>query len=311
MQAKRLYRNIQRLLPAFEAAARLESFTLAGEEVGLSQSSVSKQIKELEDRLGQPLFTRSHKSISLTSAGRKLLRAYSFAASHMADTLDDILQEKSRHQIVLSTSTSNAAFLLLPRVAEVRACFPGGEIFVVTSDPQGIEPSGKVDLALVFGEPDFPGFKSQPLFNDILTPVCTPEYLRENGPIESVQDLLGCELLHMQAQHASWVGWRRWLRHFSQELPKDRQPMGFNNYYHVIQACLAGQGVALGWMRMLGDLTASGQLVAPLAECLETEDHYHLAWPANRPPAFDAAPFKDWLNRQFNGCPPSEPAPVL
>ncbi|MER9120934.1 LysR substrate-binding domain-containing protein [Mesorhizobium sp. M0954] len=301
MRSKTIYRNIQRLLPTFEAAARRESFTLAGEEVGLSQSSVSKQIMELESRLGQPLFARVHKQISLTPAGHRLLLAYSAAASQVIDALEDLIQDRSRQQIVLSTSTANATFMLLPRVAELRECFGGGEIFVLTADPQGIEPTGQVDLTFTFGKPDFPGLTIRPLFPDIMTPVCSPEFLETHGPLQKVTDLPTCELLYMQAQHPSWVGWRQWLREFSLEPPTNHRTMGFNNYYNMIQACLAGQGVALGYLRVLGELLETGRLVTPLSESLQTEDKYHIAWPSNRPPDFPIERFEEWLTRRYGG----------
>lgn len=301
MQSKTLYRNIQRLLPTFEAAARHKSFTLAGEEVGLSQSSVSKQMMELERRLGQPLFARAHRQISLTPAGNRLLRAYSVAASQIIDALEELIQDRSRQQIVLSTSTAIATFMLMPQVAEVRECFGGGEIFVVTSDPQGIEPTGQVDLMFVFGRPDFPDFTTRPLFPDILTPVCSPEFLQRNVALRQVTDLPNCELLYTQAQHPSWVGWRQWLREFSLDLPKNHQIMGFNSYYNTIQACLAGQGVALGSLRMLGELLETGRLVTPLSETLKTDDNYHLAWPSNRPLDFPIERFEEWIIRRFGG----------
>ncbi|MEI9415680.1 LysR substrate-binding domain-containing protein [Mesorhizobium sp. Cs1321R2N1] len=288
-------------MPTFEAAARRESFTLAGEEVGLSQSSVSKQIMELERRLGQPLFARMHKQISLTPAGDRLVRVYSAAASQIIDVLEDLIQDRSRQQIVLSTSTANATFMLLPRVAEVRDCFGGGEIFVVTADPQGIDPTGQVDLMFTFGEPDFPGLTIRPLFQDIMTPVCSPEFLERNGPLQSVTDLADCELLYMQAQHPSWVGWRKWLREFSMEPPKNQRTMGFNNYYNLIQACLAGQGVGLGYLRVLGDLLEAGRLVTPLTEFLQTDDRYCIAWPSGRRPNFPTEPFQQWLTRRYGG----------
>lgn len=299
MRSKTLYRNIQRLLPTFEAAARNESFTLAGEEIGLSQSAVSKQIMELEGRLGQSLFARAHKQISLTSAGLRLQRAYTSAALQIIDAIEEIIQERSRQQIVLSTSTARAAFMLLPHVAELRECFGGGEIFVLTSDPNGIDPTGHVDLAITFGEPELAGFNARPLFSDIITPVCSPEFLEKNGPLESVSDLLNCELLYMQQQDPTWGGWREWLRAFLPQTPRNHQTMGFNNYYNAIQACVAGQGVALGWLRLLGDMLESGRLVAPMPQFLETEDKYHLAWPSNRPPHFDIQGFEEWLNRRF------------
>lgn len=300
-QTRRLYRSILKLLPAFESAARLQSFTLAGEEIGLVQSAVSKQIMELESRIGQPLFNRDRKSISLTPIGRRLLASYSFAESHMLDTLDDLAQESARRQIVLSTSTANAAFLLLPRVAELRECFEGGEIFVVTSDPQGIEPSGRVDFALAFGKPELEGFQARPLFRDILTPVCSLAYLDRHGPIAGVDALRSCELLYMQAQHPSWTGWRQWMRHFSVELSDKQQSMGFDNYYNAIQACVAGQGVALGWLRLLGDYLEAGQLVTPLTEYLESDEQYYLVWSEHRRLDYSIEPFERWLRQRFGG----------
>ena len=285
----------------FEAAARLGSFTLAGEDLGLTQSAVSRQIKDLESALGRELFRRAHKQVELNEAGEKLFHAYTFAARHLADAVEDIFQEKSKQQIVLSTSTSNAAFLLMPRVKEMRECFPGGEMFVVTSDPQGIDPSENVDFSLFFGKPEFAGMKSMPLFTDMMAPVCSPAYLDAHGPIHTLEDLLDKDLLYMQAQHSSWIGWRRWFRSLSVELPTGSRQLGFNNYYHVIQACLAGQGIALGWLRMLKDQLASGQLVVPLNHRVETDEYYYLAYPGHKPLAWNLSQFFDWLMDEFGG----------
>lgn len=298
-RARKLQRTVHRFMPAFEAAARLGSFTLAGEEIGLTQSAVSRQIKDLEAVLGTALFIRGHKAITLSNHGAKLYRAYSFSAKHLMDSIEDITQEHSRSQVVLSTSTANAAFMLLPRVAQVRSCFDNSDIFVVTNDPQGIDPSDNIDISFVFGKPDFSGMDSMALFTDALTPVCTPKFLEEHGPLASVNELMHCELIHMEAQHSSWIGWRRWLRSFSIELPIRSSRMNFNSYYNVIQACLAGQGVALGWCRVLRDHFADGSLVAPLTDRVETVDYYHLAWPKHKARNWDVSLFSHWLKAEF------------
>lgn len=298
-QTARLIRAVQRHLPVFEATARHGSFTLAGDELGRTQSAVSRQIKDLESKLGRKLFRRKHKRIDLNETGEKLFRAYTFAARHLADAIEDILQEKSEQQVVLSTSTSNAAFFLMPHVSDVRDCFPGGEIFVVTSEPQGISQSENVDFSLVFGKPDLVGMKSVPLFNDIISPVCSPAYLEENGPVAELEDILSLNLLYMQAQHSSCIGWRRWLRNFGLEPPSGSRQLAFSNYYHVIQACMGGHGFALGWLRLLGDQLKNGQLVAPLSEQVETDDQYYLAYPSHKSSQWNLAPFHDWLITEF------------
>ncbi|MDX8529255.1 LysR substrate-binding domain-containing protein [Mesorhizobium sp. MSK_1335] len=304
---KAVFRNLQRLLPAFESAARLKSFTLAGEEIGLSQSSVSKQIIELESRLGQRLFIRLHKRIALTSAGDRLFKTYSIAISRVLDVVEDLIHERSREQIVLSTTTGIGAFMLLPRLAEMRQCFFGHQIFLMTWDPRGIEPAGQFDLALIYGDPDVRGIATRALFTDVVTPVCTPEFLAKNGPLREVRDLLDCELLYTQAQVPSWVNWRQWLREFDLELPKNYQPIGFNSDYNTIQACLAGEGIALGWLRGLSSVMESGRLVTPLSQYLPTEERYQLAWPADKPPEFSIEPFYEWLVRRYGGTLPFYP----
>ena len=112
IQTARLIRAMQRYLLAFEAAARHGSFTLAGDELSLTQGAVSRQIKDLESKLGRKLFQRRHKQVKLNETGEKLFRAHSFAARHLADATEDIFQEKSKKQVGLSTSTSSAAFFL-------------------------------------------------------------------------------------------------------------------------------------------------------------------------------------------------------
>ncbi|WP_292277698.1 LysR substrate-binding domain-containing protein [Mesorhizobium sp.] len=303
MRNKVLFRNLQRLLPAFESAARLKSFTLAGDEIGLSQSSVSKQIIELESRLGHQLFIRSHKRIALTSAGDRLLKAYSIAISQVLDVVDELIHEQSKDQIILSTTTGIGAFMLLPRLAEMRQCFPGREVFLMTWDYRGIEPSGQFDLALIYGEPDIRAITTKSLFPDVLTPVCTPQFLAKHGPLREVRDLLNFELLYTQAEAPYLVSWRQWLRVFELEPPKNHQPMGFNSYYNTIQACLAGEGIALGWLRGLNNLMEQGRLVTPLSQYLPTKDQYQLAWPADKLPTFSIEPFYEWLIRRYGGTP--------
>ena len=137
------------------------------------------------------------------------------------------------------------------------------------------------------------------ILDDGLPPVCSPAYLEANGPVEELEGILSSNLLHIQAQHPSGIGWRRWLRSFGSELPSGSRQLAFNNYYHVIQACMGGQGFALDWFRMLGNQLKNGQLAAPLSEQAETDDQYCLAYPRRKSPQRDLAPFHDWLIEEF------------
>ena len=212
MQTTRPVQSILKHLPAFEAAVRLGSFTLAGEEIGLTQSAISRRIKDLEGQLECSLFLRSHRLVQVSPAGKKLYDAYAHAARHLSEVVADLTRPKHRDQLVLTTSTAIATFWLMPKVAELRDCFPGAEIFLVTADPLGIEHTPSVYGSLVFGESDLPGMKSRRLFRDVLSPICTPAYLDTHGPLERPEDLFAVELLHMEAQHPTWLDWSTWFR---------------------------------------------------------------------------------------------------
>ena len=295
MRTTRPVQSILKYLPAFEAAVRLGSFTLAGKEIGLTQSAISRRIKDLEDRLGCRLFLRSHRLVQVSPAGRRLYDAYAYTAQHLSDVVADLTPPKHRDQLVLTTSTAIATFWLMPKVAELRDCFPGAQIFLVTADPLGIEHTPSIYGSLVFGESDLPGMKSRRLFRDVLSPICTPDYLDTHGPLERPRDLLSVELLHMEAQHPTWLDWSTWFRKNGLDMPAGKRMLRFNNYYHVIQACLAGQGMALGWLRLVRDHIRDRTLLTPLNMRTETDAYYHLTVQEDHAKDWDPDPFFDWI----------------
>ena len=300
MQTTRPVQSILKHLPAFEAAVRLGSFTLAGEEIGLTQSAISRRIKDLEGQLECSLFLRSHRLVQVSPAGKKLYDAYAHAARHLSEVVADLTRPKHRDQLVLTTSTAIATFWLMPKVAELRDCFPGAEIFLVTADPLGIEHTPSVYGSLVFGESDLPGMKSRRLFRDVLSPICTPGYLDTHGPLERPEDLFAVELLHMEAQHPTWLDWGTWFRKSGLDMPAGKRMLRFNNYYHVVQACLAGQGIALGWLRLVRDHIRDRTLVIPLDMRTETDSSYYLAVREEHAMEWDPDPFLDWLMSEFH-----------
>ena len=300
MQTTRPVQSILKHLPAFEAAVRLGSFTLAGREIGLTQSAISRRIKALEDQLGCGLFLRSHRLVQVSPAGKKLYDAYAHAARHLSEVVADLTRPKHRDQLVLTTSTAIATFWLMPKVAELRDCFPGAEIFLVTADPLGIEHTPSVYGSLVFGESDLPGMKSRRLFRDVLSPICTPGYLDTHGLLERPEDLFAVELLHMEAQHPTWLDWSTWFRKNGLDMPAGKRMLRFNNYYHVVQACLAGQGIALGWLRLVRDHIRDRTLVIPLDMRTETDSSYYLAVREEHAMEWDPDPFLGWLMSEFH-----------
>src|SRR5262245_28835357 len=201
------------LLVGFEAAARHLSFTKAGEELYLTQSAVSRQIKELEDQLGVELFQRRHRALVLTDAGQQLHAAAAQVISTMRATTERLRQQAGRRKpLAVTTTHSFAALWLIPRLAGFTREHPGVDVRI-TADTrvQDLERDG-LDVALRHGPPSLAGPDAVRLFGEKVFPVCSPKLLKKK-PLEKPADLRHHVLLQYDdpdVRHP-WLHWRVWL----------------------------------------------------------------------------------------------------
>ena len=253
------------LLAGFEAAARHLSFTKAGEELFLTQSAVSRQIKELESELGVPLFQRRHRALVLTEAGKEFYAAAAQVLTTMRSATDRLRAQAGKKTLSVTTTHSFAALWLIPRLAGFTRAHPGVDVRI-TADTrvQDLERDG-LDVAIRHGPASLAGAQAMRLFGERVFPVCSPALLSRT-PLEQPQDLKNHVLLQYddpEARHP-WLHWKTWLEVAG--IP-DLRPAGtlsFSGYEQIIPAAIAGHGVALGRSPLVKDLLSSGELVAPL-----------------------------------------------
>jgi len=301
-----MHKTLRRLpsldfLRGFEAAGRRLSFTLAAEELFLTQSALSRQVKALEDALGVALFTRRHRSLALTPAGAAFHRSVSLQLREIAEAAESVGDHEREPGLTVSTTVSFAALWLIPRLASFRAVQPAAEVYVSADDRMVDLTRGDVDVAVRYlADANAPAGAAR-LFGERLLPVASPGLQRRAGaPLKRPADLAHHVLIHLDdpAGIMPWLNWPAWLT--SNGLP-DLKPAGsmrFSLYDQVIQATLGGQGVALGRIPLISELLRDGRLVAPFPKRYDSPRSYFVIVAPHATQRADVAAFVAWLQRE-------------
>jgi len=291
-------------LRGFEAVGRRLSFTLAAEELFLTQSALSRQVKALEDALGVALFERRHRALALTAAGAAFHRSVSQQLREIAVAAESARGLAREPGMTVSTTVSFAALWLIPRLASFRTAQPAVEVYVSANDRTVDLSRGDVDVAVRYladgGAP--PG--AVRLFGERLLPVASPALQKRTGaPLQQPSDLARHVLIHLDdpAGFMPWLNWPAWLTSNGQPNLKPAGSLRFSLYDQVIQATLGGQGVALGRIPLISELLREGKLIAPFPKRFDSPRSYFVIMAphvADRP---DVAAFADWLQREAAG----------
>ncbi|HEY3076849.1 MAG TPA: transcriptional regulator GcvA [Burkholderiales bacterium] len=288
------------LLQGFEAAARHLSFTKAGEELFLTQSAVSRQIKELEDQLGVPLFHRRHRALALTDAGQQFYAAAAQVLTTMRTATSRLKAQTGGRALSVTTTASFAAMWLIPRLAGFRRTHPGVDVRI-TADTrvQDLERDG-FDLAIRHGPAALAGPNAVRLFGERVFPVCSPKLLKKIS-LREPADLKNHTLLQYDdpdVRHP-WLHWRSWLEVAGIPDLKPAGTLSFSGYEQIIPAAVAGHGVALGRMPLLKDMLAAKQLVAPFkSSAADPARAYFVVVSKNAAGRPEVGDFVDWLKEE-------------
>lgn len=248
-------------LRVFEAAARLESFSAAAGELFITHGAVSKQIKQLEERLGVLLFERTGGRVRLTETGWRYLVQIQDGLDLIANATSQLMQPDRRRRLTLNSTPTLAQYWLLPRLAEFRAQFPELELHLVTSDRDISRLETHFDVAIRRGPGDWPGHISKPFFKEWERPLASPALLAQQ-PIREPADLARHTLLYADTRPTAWP---RWLTLAGVPELKPASALHFDRFSLAFQAAREGLGVVLGPMPMAQALIARGELAAPLA----------------------------------------------
>ncbi|MGB0505367.1 MAG: LysR substrate-binding domain-containing protein [Pikeienuella sp.] len=288
--------NLRNRLPplapliAFDAAARWRSFTEAASELNLTQAAVSQQIRVLEQALGEPLFIRAHRSVSLTPKGRDYHHVVAALLRQLADATDQMRAPVAADRLTIATDQSVAALWLTPRLSAFRQAHPELRVRLIASDDARDCLAEDVDIAILYGDGRWTGRQSTLLLPEDVYPVCSPAYLARH-PIADTAALASADLLELEAEEWDWLNWAGWLTGVGAPPPAGRRSLYMNNYPLLIEAAKAGQGVALGWRHIVDDALDRGELVCPVEDNLETKLGYFLTWTTD---SAAAAAFRDW-----------------
>ncbi len=288
-------------LMVFEAAARLRSFTQAADELGVTQAAVSRQIHLLESALGFPLFKRLHRRIELTEKGVDLSAAATSAFDLLADTVSEITKGEAVEQLVISTTVSFSQLWLMPKVSSFSRAYPDIKLRIISQDKRANIEDGKADLSIRYGNGSWPDGRAEFLFSDEVFPVCTPDYASQIGSLSDPAELLGFPLITYDADDPSWISWNEWFAAFSIDARKARYGMRCSFYTDSIQAALSGQGIALGWSRLVDDLLKQNRLVRVLPHATPTRNGYFIVLPRTRSPSWPVTAFGEWIRMQAMG----------
>ena len=284
-------------LVVFEAAARLQSFTAAAEELNVTQAAVSRQMQNLENSLGAKLFAREYRKLTLTAAGVHFHRAVSMGLEFIASSASELRDSSvEKPEITVSSTVAVSAFWLRPKIAAYLTANPAVDIRLLASDDEQARPGTDADIVIRYGHGKWPGLEASFLFAEEIYPVCGPRYLNSRT-ITRPSDLLQETLLHFDRKNLDWIDWEAWLQGFGcKGLPLERG-LHFNNYNIVIQAALEGQGIALGWNRIISQLLKDGHLIRLLSESFVTDRAYWMVW-KNGSLGQPAERFRDWLSER-------------
>ena len=286
-------------LIAFEAAARHLSFTRAAEELHLSQAAISQQIRSLEDRLQVKLFTRSHRAVQLTNEGRDYQHTVSAILKQLAGATMDIRNLEVAQFLVIGCDQSFATRWLCPRLERLRAALPDIGLRIVAADDYGESLGAEVQVAVLHGDGNWPGYTAIRLFDEEVFPVCSPDYDHRGASGDWAEWLLQADLIDLADSQWNWMNWRLWLSGNRIDEPLAQRRLQINSYPLVIDAACDGLGVALGWRYLVDDLLDAGRLLRPLEQSLCTEFGYYLIYRPHLERDDSVARFRDWLLQAF------------
>jgi DNA-binding transcriptional LysR family regulator len=289
------------LLRGFEAAARLLSFTRAGEELHLTQSAVSRQMQELESQLGTKLFERRHRALALTDAGQQFYPSAAQVLATMRAATDRLRAQAGRGTLSVTTTHSFAALWLIPRLAGFTRGHPGVDVRIAADTRvQDLERDG-LDVAIRHGPASLAGPNAQRLFGERVFPVCSPKLLKDaRRPLAEPADLRHHVLLQYDdpdVRHP-WLHWRTWLEVERLEELKPAGRLSFSGYEQIIAAAIAGHGVALGRSPLLNDAIRAGELAAPFKRTADPARAYYAVVSPNAAERVEVKDFVAWLKRE-------------
>lgn len=284
-------------IQCFEAASRLGSFAAAAEELLVTPSAVSHQIRGLEREVGLPLFHRVHRSIVLTDAGRRYAEQIAEAFGLIEAATRSIDRTGKADILTIQSVPSFATQWLMPRLSRYSALHPDVDVRLKASVERVDLAAGLVDFDIRYGTvfPD-PGVEVVPFPEETIVVLCAPELAHGDRPIRVVDDLRAHTLIFSEV---NLVSWRDWLdRMGARGIPTDRGPR-FDRTFMTVSAAVDGIGVALESRLMIQRELDAGRLVLPFGMMGPRLVCHHLLFLKSKANVPKIKAFREWLAAQL------------
>ncbi|MCC4117402.1 transcriptional regulator GcvA [Aromatoleum toluclasticum] len=297
-------------LRAFEVAARHLSFKLAAEELSVTPTAISHQIRGLEQDLGAPLFRRLTRALELTPEGEAMLPKLREAMSAIAESVETVRAMRPLSRLSVVAPPSFASRWLVPRLQRFAELHPQIELHLASATKAidgrdaaglGIEPltrhAGDGQLWIRFGTGAYPGYRSEMLLEPEYTAVCSPALLRAKIPLRQPSDLHRHNLIHDDTvpDTRERPTWAEWLHSAGVTSVRADAGLHFSDSGLAIAAALDGLGVALVSKPLVAAEVTAGRLVVPFGISLRRRFAYYIVTPQAAVPRPNVVAFREWL----------------
>ncbi|MFQ5582658.1 MAG: transcriptional regulator GcvA [Mariprofundaceae bacterium] len=279
-------------LRAFAVAGRCLSLTTAAEELFVTPSALSHQIRGLEEALGVKLFERTYKGLELTKAGQSILPGIRDGFEQISQALA-LLQERPEEDVLTVSMLSTFAMRwFIPRLARFQQIHPDIDVRISTSVALVDFKREGIDCAIRSGAGTWPDVIAQRLFAEQFAPVCSPALATPDTPLAKPEDLQHHTLLHAELRPDDW---RIWLHSAGAGNLRPKHEQVFETRNFAIQAAVDGLGVAIIDPSLVTEEIHSGRLIQPFAQILASESAYYLVYPERVAQSRRITAFRDWL----------------
>lgn len=282
-------------LVCFEVAARHLNFTEAGKELHVSRVAISRQIRSLEDYLGFPLFIRGPRSLTLTPKGEELAATASECFDRLKSATKSLTLKQYETGASLAATIGIATYWLMPRISKFHSERHHMEARLTLVENFNELPSEPFDIFICYGDHKFPQTDQRLISPHIMHPICSQEFMTQNGPFETPEDILNAPLLNFERPMDNRMNWKHWAASQNIEPENITYRASYSSYVNYVQAMVDGHGVGLGGVPVLSSFLDRGILVPLLPERSLELEGYYICWPREKKLSYDAKEFLEWL----------------
>lgn len=270
-------------LRAFEATIRCGGLTEAALELAVTPSAISHQIRQLEHDLGVKLVRRSGRRLALTDSGRRLVPGLHDAFARLYLSIGELHREEQRAPVRISMLQNFAINWFLPRLDRLQQRHPDIEIHLSLSSHYVDFAREEIDMAIRHGAGQWPELHCVHLFQDQLTPVCSPAFLARYGPLAEPSDLIGHRIIVSTSRPHD--AWGEWFKAFGIEPPTSMRELRVETSHLALQAAANGIGIAICGRRLMQPMLDRQAVVAPFPLAIPEHGSFFVISP------------REWTNR--------------